>query len=348
MFTTQFYQELVRTHRYAEIGAECIDYALPNISRAELARRWLCHDGGQRFAEVAMHAPELCAITTGIGLSGPPHAGTVSQIMRALFLQRAGCYVQFVLGDLDAYNGKKRRLGEVRLLARKYSRFLAALGFDDRRGRLRDQFDALDVLRTMCLAAQHITDEMCEGAEEDLHAVYVACEKVDATMTFRRKVSLALMTADFIDLAREGYRQVLVTLGVDEHRYVRFAQRVSHALGRELPAYQVEIAAMYSPMIVGFNGHPKMSKSFPGSGIDLEMEADEIRERIVESPDTATGPLDCPVVQMLLALSSIDDKQLATAIAARSYDASQWRLWKLQLADEVIEMGRIWKECSDV
>lgn len=45
---------------------------------------------------------------------------------------------------------------------------------------------------------------------------------VDPKMTFPRKLSLLLMVADFVDLAR-GREAVLVQLGIDEHQYMRFA-----------------------------------------------------------------------------------------------------------------------------
>lgn len=348
MFTREFYQQLVLTHQYAEIGAQQIDFRLPGVDRDELRRRWLCHDGGDHFAAQVASDPGTCVVTTGIGLSGVPHAGTLSQITRAIFLQRAGHRVQLVLGDLDAYNGKDRDLAEVRQLAGRYRRFVRALGFDTELGMLRDQFDSLEVLRTMYLAGRHMSEEAFLEAEEDMHGFYAARGKVDARMTFRRKLSLALMTADFIDLTRQGYRNVLVTLGVDEHRYVRFAKGVAALLASHLPDHNVMLAAMYSPIIVGLNGYPKMSKSFPDSGVDLEMTPDDIQRRIVDDPDPIDSPAGSSLVQMLESLSSVSLAELHQALAARQHGVNEWQTWRARLADELIHMQRLWKEEADV
>ncbi|MEK7219470.1 MAG: hypothetical protein AAB687_02220 [Patescibacteria group bacterium] len=71
---------------------------------------------GTSFAN-ASSADERVIATTGFGLSGTPHMGTLSQILRALRLQQAGIPVQVVLGDLDAYNGKNTPLDRAHELA---------------------------------------------------------------------------------------------------------------------------------------------------------------------------------------------------------------------------------------
>ena len=348
MFTTQFYQDLATTHQYDLIAARHIDFAMPGVGRMDLQRRWLCHDGGDQFATHAAQEPQACVIATGIGLSGPPHAGTLSQIARAIFLQQAGYRVQFVLGDLDAYNGKNLDLADVREIADRYRRFICALGFDQERGMLRDQFDALQVLRTMYLAGRHMSDQDFLEAEEDMHAFYAERGKADPKMTFRRKLSLALMTADFLDLGRQGYHRVLVTLGVDEHRYVRFAKGVAARTAAHLPDYRVDISALYSPLILGLNGYPKMSKSFPQSGIHLDMSANDIQRCIVEDADPAEDHSESPLVQMLQAVSGITLPELDQAIAARQRSATEWQSWRERLADEITSMQRIWKGTTNV
>ena len=78
--------------------------------------------------------------------------------------------------------------------------------------------------------------------------------KVDESMTFRRRLSLALMAADFIDL---GYRKkitnVLVMLGVDEHRYVNFSNNILKKMQKDFN-FQLSLSTIYSPIIKGFNG----------------------------------------------------------------------------------------------
>ena len=114
------------------------------------------------------------------------------------------------------------------------------------------------------------------AAEEDLHGFYVEKGKVDDKMSFRRKLSLALMVAGwFHQQISNNEKHLLITLGIDEHQYVKFGQKVLEKM-KSTGEFKdrlngASISAMYSTLIKGFNGYPKMSKSFPDSGIHLDM-----------------------------------------------------------------------------
>lgn len=89
------------------------------------------------------------------------------------------------------------------------------------------------------------------------------------------------MTADFFS-AGQSYPNVLVMLGIDEHKYVRFAQKMLDRVDTAISGIRSpRINSIYTPMIRGLNGYPKMSKSFPESGITLDMSDDIIFSNIM-------------------------------------------------------------------
>lgn len=59
--------------------------------------------------------------------------GTISQIMRAIFLQEQGFNVQFVLGDLDSYNARSQPYPVVKARAKQYKEFINNLGFSEKK-----------------------------------------------------------------------------------------------------------------------------------------------------------------------------------------------------------------------
>src|SRR5262249_10122013 len=132
---------------------------------------------------------------------------------------------------------------------------------------------------------------------EDNHPHYAALGIVDSHMTFRRKASLALMASDFVTLGQR-FDAVLVMLGVDEHKYVRFAKEVTARFDVDTALRgDFTLASVYSPLTTGFGGHPKMSKSIPASSISVESTPDEILARV--SRDEATTPDTSPTYQLI-------------------------------------------------
>jgi hypothetical protein len=136
-----------------------------------------------------------------------------------------------------------------------------------------------------------------DQAEEDNHAYYAARGLVDPVMTFRRGLSLCLMVGDFVSLGQQ-YDAVLVALGIDEHRYVRFAKLVRDRIDQASPLCSTFVlAATYTRMVRGFGGHPKFSKSIPGSAVDVTTPADAVRELLLGEPPfperSATYQLMC-------------------------------------------------------
>ncbi|CAG1020417.1 hypothetical protein DOJK_00320 [Patescibacteria group bacterium] len=344
-FDREYYKNLIAKHGYQELNISAIDFNLGDINKDILQRKWLCHSKGYIFAKELLDKKSI--VTTGIGISGAPHMGTLGQIFNSIFLQNHGINTQFVLGDLDAYNGKKLSLSYVKELSEQYKSFITKLGYSTTDGNiLRNQFDASEVTRTMYLIAKFIEDKDFDNVEEDLHNFYSDKGKVDKDMSFRRKTSLTLMTADFIDLViNHSFTNVLVTLGVDEHKYVLFSEKILERViesGEILPSDSIiNFGAMYTHIIRGFNNYPKMSKSFPDSSINIEMKSDEIRNRILNER-TNKIPEEDTVYQMMCLVSKFNSEELSKRYIACKEDKALWMKYKNDYIEYLIDIFKLW------
>lgn len=347
VFNSGYYTKIMEEFGYNPLEFEKIDFSLGSLTKEDLQRRWLCHHDGATFAN-SLHKKEKVIVSTGIGLSGVPHAGTLSQILKSITLQKAGIPVNMVLGDLDAYNGKAKPLFEVLELASKYRNFVLKLGFDEKPPSiLRSQYEAFEVLRISYIIGHYMDDEMFKNSEEDLHGLYVKKGKVDADMNYRRKLSLNLMIADFIDLhINHSFKDVLVMLGIDEHKYVQFGKETVKRMKSDsnLKRFDMVLAGMYSPMIKGFYNHPKMSKSFPDSAISVDMDSDEIRKKVVEGESYYDKPENNVVYQMMASASYLTAEELKRNYEACTKGNLNWEKAKKEYADMLIDICSKWHD----
>ena len=346
-FDQSYYERLMKEFGYSPMEFESISYSLGCLTKEDLQKQWLCHMDGKNFANALSLGKRVIA-TTGFGLSGTPHMGTLSQILRSLRLQQAGIPVQIVLGDLDAHNGKNIPLEHAQKLAESYRKFIVNLGFNDSSpSRLRSQFDSLTTLRLAYLIGHHMSDEMFDHAEEDLHGFYVQEGKVDISMTYRRKLSLNLMIADFLELISDGcFESVMVILGIDEHKYVRFGRSTLDRVLIENPNLFLgkSYSAMYSGIIRGFNGYPKMSKSFPESGITVDMSKEEIANLIENGEKVTEFPETNVVYQMIAAVSLYGNDQIKEAYNECQKQSVTWKKIKHEYTIHLSQLCQRWKD----
>lgn len=347
LFDSHYYSAIMTEFGYSPLEFEPISFSLGRITNNDLQRQWLCHMNGNSFS-AAVRNGKKTIVTTGFGLSGVPHAGTLSQIIRALRLQQAGLNVQIVLGDLDAYNGKNTDLAYTQRLADRYRAFIRDLGFNDSYpNSLRGQYESLITLRTSYLIGHYMDDEMFCLAEEDLHDFYSNKGKVDSTMSYRRKLSLNLMIADFLELLiYGGFDAILIILGIDEHQYVNFGKEIMHRIqsDRILPLSGKSYSAMYSGIIRGFNGYPKMSKSFPGSGISVDMSADEINHLIKYGEVATKFPETNVIYQMIASVSLYDGERIREAYDECQKQSKLWSDIKSEYSIHLHQLCQRWHE----
>ena len=335
-FDDAYYRSVLKEYGYSSFEFEEINFRLASLTESELRQKWLCHHEGTVFAQ-AVATNGSAIVTSGIGLSGPPHMGTLSQILRAIVLQKAGLDVQFVLGDLDAYNARNQSLGAAGELADKYHELITNLGFDARQGILRRQLGHTEIAQTAYLISNCLTDADFLAAEEDLSELYIK-KGVYPGIEFPVKQAILLMVADFIHLGdTSGYKYVLIMLGLEEHLYVQLARKV--VARRNL---DMHIGGMYSRIIKGFGGYPKMSKSIPGSAIAIDMSPKEIRDLVLDAEGEYDDPGESVVFQMMSAVSLYSRAELARLEEACRGGGSQWRRMKEDYVEMLVDLFKKW------
>jgi len=338
LFSEAYYRQVLADFGYNSFDLRQFDFTLAGLDANTLNSRYLCHHHGEQYLRTS---PGHRAVTTGFGMSGLPHLATISHILKMIELQQGGERCQIVLGDLDAYNGKAKPYGEVRDLAERFREFSLRLGFDQNTGILRLQEGHLPTLEAMYLLGRYVGQADFDAAEEDNHGYYAARGLVDDSMTFRRALSLSLMAADFLYLGQD-YDAVLVMLGVDEHRYVRFAQQTRDRLDEHVPLRSdFALTAVYTRMVRGFGGHPKFSKSLPGSAIDVTTPADEVRRLLTAEPAI---PEESATYQLMCQLPNYDAATLVD-LHVRCREAGRaWYRAVTDLADQVNDLIAKWPD----
>jgi tryptophanyl-tRNA synthetase len=336
LFSEPYYRQVLAEFDYTPFDLRQFDFSVAGLDADTLNARYLCHHHGEHYLDAA---PQRRIVTTGFGMSGVPHLATVSHILKMIELQRGGERCQIVLGDLDAYNGKAKPYTEVRELAERFREYTLRLGFDPNAGTLRSQESHLPALEAMYLLGRYVEQADFDAAEEDNHGYYVDRGLVDATMTFRRALSLSLMAADFLAVGQD-HDAVLVMLGVDEHRYVRFAQQARARLDEHVPLRaDFALTAAYTRMVRGFGGHPKFSKSIPGSALDVTTPPEDVHRLLSTEPNI---PEESATYQLMCQLPRYD---AATLLDLHGHCRRADRAWQLEVgefADYVIDLISLW------
>lgn len=344
LFSDDYYQQLMKERRCGKHQFQKFDFNLGAMTQSDLHHLWLCHVNGGAFKKSLDNERPVIA-TTGFGLTGVPHAGNIAQILKAIRLQRSGIPVQIVLGDLDAYNGKDAELSKIFLLAGQFKDFILKLGFDDQfPSVLRTQYDSLPVLRTMYMSGHFMEDKMFDDAKEDIHDFYSQHGKIDDTMSYRMKLSLNLMVADFLNL-REDYNSVMVFLGIDEYKYVDLAMKTLVEIQKNDDVFSdFSLSGMFSLTMKGFYGYPKMGKSFPNSGVSVEMPDDVVYDRIMNCEGRYGSPNDNVVYQMISTASLYSFDQIDQAYKACLSGGNEWHKTKESYVLHLIEILAKWRK----
>ncbi|MGH3565435.1 MAG: hypothetical protein ACRDRH_05285 [Pseudonocardia sp.] len=150
LFSESSYRQILAEFDYTPFDLRQFDFSVAGLDADTLNARYLCHHHGENYLGAA---PQRRIVTTGFGMSGPPHLATVSHILKMIELQRGGERCQIVLGDLDAYNGKAKPYADVRELAERFREYSLRLGFDPHAGIVRSRATYPRWRRCTCSAA---------------------------------------------------------------------------------------------------------------------------------------------------------------------------------------------------
>lgn len=255
-----------------------VDRSIGWLSPRASRHRFVFTDDRRSLTEAT---PADTLVSVGISMTGAPHVGTLGQIRSTIRLQQVGFDVQLVLADLVVYNGRGADLPSVQRLARHYRAFALAVGFDADRGSILLQSEAQDYHTTAFRLARHYDPSM-QGAETDheptalqdaLSAAYEAADVSSTATAFSQDLVGLLLAADTLHpLLADGYDRVVLCLGADN---VGLADRIETV--RAASGIGGDVVGLYTRLVAGRNGVPKMAKSIHGSSIDLSMAPDRVR-----------------------------------------------------------------------
>jgi tryptophanyl-tRNA synthetase len=294
---------------------------------------------------VASAPPEDTLFVASAGLSGTPHAGTVAQMFAVKRLHEAGFDTEFLLADYEKYAGSGRNLDAVRDLASDYREFLDGIGYD---GRVRTQYDADDVMQTAFRLAPWFEfdagvefDREPTTWERELREAYEAdqIDHDDATGSteFAGRLSALLCLADFMHPSlAEDYDHTVFVLGIDEHELYQFNRAYVEPTPFD-PAFD----CLFTRMVRGFDGYPKMAKTIPGTGVTMDMAPDRIR-RLVRNAERREDPIESPVYQMLCLVSEYGPERLAELERTCRAGGEDWDAAVAEYADWLAALSRAW------
>ena len=238
--------------------------------------------------------PENTFVTTGIAINHEPHMGTVSQLLRAIYFQKMGYKTQIILADLDSCNQRATSNEYIDYSFKRYYEYVRKLGFDVEKGILRGQINHPEVMKTAFMISSVVRDEDFYEVEEDISNYYRKLDIYEG-INFSVKQAILLMLADFIHPGyADDYKHIIVLSGIDEHTYVPKANDVASRLGLD-----ISISGLFSSVIEGLNGQPKMSKSLPDSSIWANMDDSEIRDILMDMPDDYSDHHDSIIYQLM-------------------------------------------------
>jgi tryptophanyl-tRNA synthetase len=354
---TDYYHELREQYGYTSV-----DRTLRGMSTAEVRQRFAFADGLDSAAvdptgDVVVSTTGDVVVSTGVSVTGPPHVGTLGQLLTTLSLRDAGFDARVVFADLVVYHAHGVPIETASVLAERYREFALALGFDS--DELHIQSNAHNVLHTaQLLARYHKFDGNNENEEDSANtpdppafevaltnAYEVSGEspiETDTTVEpteFGQHHGGHLLVADQLHpLVKEEYETVIVIVGADNHR---LAAGIREVLDRS--PYSGTLTGLYTRLVTGYDGYPKLSKSIPASRFTLDTPSERIRERVMNPGDEYSHPTDSLVFQMLCLASPYAVETVDSLREACTAGDETWKRTKREYAEWLVGMADVWK-----
>lgn len=330
-YDDKYYNNVIKKYNYELVES------LPKKNCLDINSKWYCSYNIKPFLDgIGTNKKQL--VIMGMGINGIPHIGTLSQMLKAIYLQKQGLNVQIILGDLDVYGARGKNLKDINKLIIKYKSFLVKLGFDETKGKIRNQYDYPEIIRTSFLLSSFIKDYDFEEIEEDINDLYKT-EKVYIGMNFNVKQSISLMFADFIHPGLiEGFNNVLIISGLDEHGYVWKANEIRKRMG-----INMTISGLYSKMIRGLNDYPKMSKSIPNSNIDVSCTKKELKKILSYEDFNYNNAENSFVYQLMCNVSFYDEKKLCELKKDCNDKNDKWKEDIENYINDLYKICKLWR-----
>jgi len=333
-------------------GYDPVDASIGDLSASYCRHRFAFVGDADALAAAT---PAETLVSVGISPTGAPHVGTLGQIRSAVDLQRAGFDVQLAVADQVVYNAGGGDAATLRERAERYRTFALERGFDPEQGRVYIQSEADDALRAAVRLARQYDPDAGDGwdertaFEDDLAAAYEATgtDGGDAT-AFSESLCGLLMAADNVGpLADEfgpgpGYDRVVLTLGADN---VGLARRFDEV--RAAADVEGQVVGLFSRLVPGVDGTPKMSKSIPGSSVHLGMSPEHVRERVTDPALDADDSAESVVFSMMRLVSPCDGDDMDELRNARAAGDDRWRDAVREYADYLADAAETWRRTGE-
>lgn len=337
------------------------DLELGAMDAADVRRRFVAGEDGRAFAE-GVGTDGIC--TFGVSVTGPPHAGTLGQMQTAIALQDVGFDVQFIVADMEPYSTDGYALDVVRERARRFVEFVDALGFDRDAGRLRTQYDAADVMHTAYHLSRYADPDRdrpdvdptawMEGltaAYDDAGVDAAALGESDLPAdwepsAFTRRMDGFLMVADMLHpLVADDYDANCIVMGADELALKPMVEGVHERCGTDATLH-----ALYTRLVGGLDGFPKLSRRIPDSRFTLADDPAAIRATVRDPDPPARGdgdPTDSVVFGMMQLASAKDTEQVEAWRRACEADGEAWDAARAEFAEELVTYANAWRATAD-
>lgn len=330
-YDNKYYDNIVSKYNYELVET------IPKNVKIDVSSKWYCAYNIKSFLD-GIGTDKKQLVIMGMGINGIPHIGTISQMLKAIYLQKQGLNVQIILGDLDVYGARAKSLKEINKLIVKYKKFLIELGFDETKGKIRNQYDYPEIIRTSFLLSSSIRDKDFEEIEEDINDLYKT-ERVYTGMDFNVKQSISLMFADFIHPGFiDDFDNVLIMSGIDEHGYVWKTDEIRKRMG-----IKMTISGLYSKMMRGLNDYPKMSKSIPSSNIDLSCTKDELKKILTYEDFNYDNAENSFVYQLMCYVSFYDNEKLNKLKKDCNDKGNKWKEDVKNYINDLYKICKLWR-----
>ncbi|WP_232701232.1 hypothetical protein [Halobacterium wangiae] len=282
------------------------------------------------------------------GLTGTPHVGTVAQMFAVKRLHEAGFDTEFLVADYEKYADSGRDLEVLRDLAEDYTTFLDRIGYE---GHVRTQYDAVDVMHTAFRLAPWFEfesdlsfdvepTEWVEAVREAYEADQVDHADATGSTAFASRLTGLLCLADFVHpTLADGYDQTVFVLGVDEHALV-----LANEYYLEDTPFEPAFEGLFTRMVPGLDGYPKMAKTIPGSAITMDMAPERVDDLVHEAAEGGASPGESTVFQMMCLVSAYDADRLTDLEAACRDGGEAWDAAVDEYASYLADVAGKWPE----
>jgi len=315
--------------------------SLGSISDTEFLKdKFSCHYNLSKFNEVSKNKQHL---VTGFGPTNAPTGGTLSMILRALFFERkTGIDSTIIISNLGAFNSRNINIEKIDYLTERFIKFIRALGY---KGELRTH-NNFDLLVASSLTSKVLTIKDFLENKEATTNLYkrLGIQGKDFSTFVDANFTIADILLPSILKKKE---RILVFVGIEEYYFPKLANVVLQRFNKyyldQFVPRDVLISSVFSHLIEGLNGFPKMSKSILESSINLDDSKDDLERKILKC-----DPKDEKIIlQMINLVSDWNLRKIKDANKAFKEMGITWIRFKKDYLNYFMDLKKIWENTAN-